>query len=82
VVGDDASVEPVLLAINTMYDDFRAVAEADGHPKSSIPSKRVFSQRLQSAGLKRGRNEKFRGFKGVRLKTQEKGAARAWSSAG
>jgi hypothetical protein len=67
-VGDDGSVDPVCLAVNEMYSDFRTVAEADGHPKSSIPSKKVFSQRLRSAGLKRGRNNRFRGFVGVRFK--------------
>ena len=80
-VGDDGSVKPVVLAIGEMYDDFRLVAEADGHPKSAIPSKKVFSQRLRSMGFKRARNEKFRGFEGVRLKPREKGASRAWSSA-
>jgi hypothetical protein len=70
----------VRLATKEMYDDFSAMAEAGGHPKSSIPTINVFSQRLRAMGLKRVRSNSFRGFEGVRFKPREKGDARGRST--
>jgi phage/plasmid-associated DNA primase len=80
MVGNDGSVDPVRLATKEMYDDFSAMAEAGGHPKSSIPTINVFSQRLRAMGLKRVRSNSFRGFEGVRFKPREKGDARGRST--
>jgi hypothetical protein len=68
------------LATSEMYADYKATAEAQGHDKKSIVHINVFSQRLRSLGLKRVNENGFRGFVGVRWKSERRttvGAAAA-----
>jgi hypothetical protein len=58
------------LATSEMYADYKATAEAQGHDKKSIVHINVFSQRLRSLGLKRVNENGFRGFVGVRWKSE------------
>jgi hypothetical protein len=53
-----------------MHADYKATAEAQGHDKKSIVHINVFSQRLRSLGLKRVNENGFRGFVGVRWKSE------------
>ena len=58
------------LATSEMYADYKATAEDQGHDKKSIVHINVFSQRLRSLGLKRVNENGFRGFVGVRWKSE------------
>jgi phage/plasmid-associated DNA primase len=58
------------LATSEMHADYKAKAATQGHDKKSIVHINVFSQRLRSLGLKRVNENGFRGFVGVRWKSE------------
>jgi phage/plasmid-associated DNA primase len=70
VVEKDGTLTPLRLTTGEMYEDYKTTSLEQGHDSKSIVHVNVFSQRLRSLGLKRVNANGFRGFVGVRFKTE------------